>query len=524
MKAIRYVLSAFIFLAVSGSLYAGIDVNVYEDTVYLYLDKLYAAGLIKTYMPNQRPLSRYIIAKLAAEARQNATREHAPLDSIIRELEAEFSDALQDEGVRFVPLDSLSLSYTATNQEASPVPDNGLGITSGLVQPLLSYEYGHQFEKHSNAYFSSVHSLKAGPHFAGYLQPELYARSGESDNAGISLFRGYAKVGFGDFELQVGRDDVQWGPGENALFFSGNARALDMVRVSSPAPFQFPGFFKHLGHFKGTAFVSWLGSDYNPEDATLSGYRLDYSPFRWVNIGFDHAVFLGGAGAKNPSAGTAIKEFIGFISQSGNDSASSNHLMGADANFRIQKAMGMELYVKVLLEDTQAERGYMLKNDASWLGGVYFPKFRGVEKLSVRGEFIYTGQFAYRHGFYADGFSLDHKFIGYDAASDTYSGVIASRYQINFDEYVKVDFRYLQRSSDHYRPVYSDSGNNNGIIKDIDGPEEGNTILRFGGQKKLSNATRLYAEVGYDRRSNADFVIGKSANDFSFQIELNFRK
>jgi hypothetical protein len=392
------------------------------------------------------------------------------------------------------------------------------------VQPLLSYNKGDPFEKYSNAYFSSVHRIKAGSHFAAYAEPKLFARSGEDDNAGVGLYRGYAKVGLGDFEIQVGRDEVKWGPGENALFFSGNARALDMVRVSSPAPFQFPGFFKYLGHFRATAFVSWLGDDYHPNDASLSAYRLEYSPFRWINLGFDHAVFLGGEGAIAPGAGEALKEFIGFLQQSGTGQASSNHLMGADFTFRIQKAMGMEFYGKLLLEDTQAERGYMLKNDASWLGGIYFPKFKGMEKLSLRGEFIYTGQFPYTHGFYSDGFALDNKFIGYDAGPDTYSGSITSRYQFNFNEFVKVDLRYLQRSNDHYQAVYSPSGNNNGIIKDIDRPEEGNTILRFGGQKKLSKTTNLYAEAGYDRKSNADFVNGQSANEFSFQIRLNFHK
>jgi hypothetical protein len=186
--------------------------------------------------------------------------------------------------------------------------------------------------------------------------------------------------------------------------------------------------------------------------------------------------------------------------------------------------MGMELYAKLLLEDTQAERAYMLKKDASWLGGIYFPKINGLEKLSLRGEFIYTGQFAYRHGEYVDGFAIDNKFIGYDAGPDTYSGSISSKYHFNLEEFIKVNLRFLRRSNDHYILLYSPSGNNNGIARDIDKPEEGNYIMRFGGQKKLSKIASLYAEIGYDRKRNADFVNAKSANDFSFQIRLSFRQ
>jgi hypothetical protein len=520
MHSYKRWLLAFIFLLISSGLFAGVDVNVYDDAVYSYLDKLYAGGLLQTYMPNQRPLTRHVVANLVKEAKQNM-KGAGPLTSIVGELEKEFADALSDKTVDFVPLDSLSLSYAATNQKESPVPDNGLGDASGRVQPLLSYNNGDHFDGHANFYSYSAHRVRATPYFAAYLQPKYFARSGEYNDGGIGLYRGYVKAGFKDFEILVGRDDIQWGPGENALFFSGNARALDMVKVSSPNPFRFPGALKHLGHFNATAFVSWLGSDYKrPANATLSGYRLDYSPFKWWNIGFDHTVFLGGDGSVGPDARAAFYNFIGFLSSKENDRAATNHLMGADTNVRIRQAMGMELYLKVLLEDTQAERRYMLKNDASWLGGIYFPKINGIEKLSLRGELIYTGQFAYGHGIYRDGFTVDDKFIGYDAGTDTVSGFLTSRYQFNLDEFIKIELRYLRRSNDRYKALFSSSGNNYAIARDIDNPEEGNSIIKLGGQKKLSKIANLYAEAGYDRKSNADYVKGQSANDFAFRMGL----
>jgi hypothetical protein len=517
MHSYKRRLLVFVLFLMSSELFAGVDVNVYDNAVYSYLDKLYAGGLIRTYMPNQRPLTRHVVATLIKEATQNM-KEGEPLKSIISELEKEFSDALSDKPISFVPLDSFSLSYTATNQKESPVPENGLGPTSGRVQPLLSYNDGDHFDKNANFYSYSSHRVRATPYFAAYLQPKYFVRSGEQDDGGIGLYRGYIKAGFKNFEVLVGRDDLIWGPGENALFFSGNARALDMVKVSSPSPFRLPGALKHLGHFNATAFFSWLGDDYHPKNSTLSGYRLDYSPFKWWNLGFDHAVFLGGDGAVGPDARAVFYNFIGFLSAKENDRADTNHLIGADTNFRIRQAMGMELYAKVLLEDTQAERRYMLKNDASWLGGIYFPKINGLENLSVRGEFIYTGQFAYAHGIYQDGFAVDNKFIGYDAGQDAVSGFLSSTYQFNLDEFIKIEYRYLRRSNDHYRSLFSPSGNNNGIARDIDRPEEGSSIIKFGGQKKLSKIANLYAEAGYDRKSNADFIKNLSGNDFSFRI------
>jgi hypothetical protein len=196
--------------------------------------------------------------------------------------------------------------------------------------------------------------------------------------------------------------------------------------------------------------------------------------------------------------------------------------MGLDAAFQIPPLMGMQVYGKLLLEDTQAEYKFMLGNDASWLGGVYFPKIDGLEKLSLRGEFIYAGQFAARHGFYSDGFSLSGKFLGYDSGSDTYSGVFFSRYQFNLNEFARVEARYLQRSSDQYAGTYNSSGNNTGITIAVNGPEERHYILKLGGQKRLSKIVNVYGEAGYDRVQNASFVNGKGANDFSFQVKFIF--
>lgn len=518
----RRLILILIIVIIPSVTFARVDVNVYDETVYLYLDKLAADGLLKTYMPNQRPLSRYAVARLILEAKEKTNGKNAP-DTLFVELESEFSDELDDLNSYFVPIDEASLSYTATNQQESPMPANGLGTTNGRVQPLLSYKRGDHFDKYANFYFSTSHWFRASPYFAVFVQPKFYSTSGDDLSGGIGLYRGYLKTGYRNFEFLVGRDDLRWGPGENSLFFSDNARGLDMIKLSTPYSFRLPWFLKYLGQFRATAFFAWMeGRDYQPANAILSGYRVDYNPFTWWNIGFDHAVFMGGAGAKDPTAVTAIGEFIGFLFDSGNSRASSNHQMGMDATFQIPPLMGMQVYGKLLLEDTQAEYKFMLGNDASWLGGVYFPKLNGLEKLSLRGEFIYTGQFAYRHGFYSDGFTLDGKFIGYDSGSDTYSGVLISKYQFDMNEFIRSDIRYLQRSSDHYTTINNASGNNTGIAIDINGPEERHYIIKLAGQKRLSKIINLYGEVGFDRVQNVGFVNGASANDFSLQLKFIF--
>lgn len=525
----RKIILIVIFVIIPFTAFAQMDVNVYNEVIYSYLDKLASAKLVKTYSPNQRPLSRYSVAKLVVEARDRYNSEDKDgLDVILTDLESEFAheiDLIRNEkGETFYirPIDTAGISWTAANQPEEAMPVNNLGTASGNVQPLLAYKNGQRYEKYANIYIDTSHWLNATPYFSFYIQPLFYSRSGGIENGGINLYRGYIKAGYKNFELQVGRDDIHWGPGKYSLFFSGNARGEDMIRLTTPSTFRLPWFLKHLGQWRFTTFFSWLNKDYHPNNAILSGYRIDYQPLYWLDIGFDHAVFMGGKGARNPDIKTAIGEYIGFIFDSGNSRASSNHLMGFDMTFQIPPLLGMELYGKILLEDTQQEYLYMLKNNASWLGGVYFPRLAGKDKLSLRGEFVHTCEFAYRHGFYEDGFALDDKFIGYDAGSDTYSGILEAVYQFNLNEFMGAGARYLMRSSNTYAAHYSSTGNNDGLDLVTRGIDEYHFIFKISGQKKLNKVINIYGEAGIDGTKNKGFISGYNDLDFATQIKFVF--
>ena len=503
--------------------YAQVDVNVYNEAIYTYLDKLASAGLIRTYSPNQKPLSRYSVAKMVVEAREEIEKSgDKSLEGIIFELETEFNNEIEGEYFYGRALDAAEISWTATDQKESAMPANGMGTTIGMVQPLLSYKDGRHYDGYGNLYIDTSHWFYATPYFAAYLQPQAYSVSGDGTGGGARLYRGYVKTGFKNLELQVGRDDIKWGPGKYSLFFSNNARAQDMIRLTTPSAFRLPWVFSHLGQWRLATFFSWLDNDSNPHNVILSGYRIDYQPLYWLDVGFDHAVFMGGTGMSDPNVKTALGEYMGFIFDSGNSRASSNHLMGIDMTLRLMPLMGAEIYGKLLLEDTQKEYGYMLANDASWLGGVYLPHIEGLEKLSIRGEFVYSGQFAGRHSIYTDGFVLDNKFIGYDAGSDTYSGTVEGSYLFNLDEFASINIRYLQRSSDTYNLLYDASGNNNGIAVAIDGAEEQHVIFKLSGQKRLSKIINVYTELGLDRVQNKSFTTGRDEFDFSTQIKFIF--
>lgn len=527
----RILLSVFLLSAAllpATQSFANVDVNVYDDVVYLYLDKLAASKLIKTYSPNQRPLTRFAIAKLVHEAETQCQEECAVGDErLIRELREKFLRNLdliensKTRGVDFVPIKEINLSWTATNQPESPMPANALGSTGGTVQPLLSYKSGQHYDKYANFYLDTSHYISATPYFSAYIQPQAYVVSGSDAHAWLWLWRGYVKAGIGDFEFQIGRDDIKWGPGEESLMFGTNFKGLDMIRLSTPNTFRLPWVFKHLGQWRFTTFFALLGKGYSNPNTILSAYRLDWQPVYWLDFGFDHAVMMGGPGAVDPSPTQAISEYVGIFSSSGTGGASSNHIMGADMTVRIPPLLGMEVYGKLLLEDTQKEYYYMLVNDASWLAGVNFSKLEPSRKWSARTEFVYTGQYAYRHGFYTGGWSLDGKFMGFDAGSDTYSVTSSLRHQFNFDEFVMGTFRYLYRSSNTYTTNFDSSGNATGISILTNGPKEQHFLFKVSGAKRITKWLNVYGDAGLDRVINRGFNPDSNAVNFSTQIKFS---
>lgn len=523
------IIVAAVILLTTSSAVATVDVNVYDETVYLYLDKLTASGLIRTYSPNQRPLSRFAVATVIQEAATRCEDQCAEGDQrLLTELGRQFSKDVElvrgsrRRGIDLVPIDHATISWTATNQPESTMPANGLGVTSGTVQPLLSYNHGQHYLKYANFYLDTAHSLSATPYFSVYVQPQFYSVSGGGRAAWVNLWRGYLKTGVKNFEFQIGRDDVKWGPGEESMLFGSNFKGFDMIRLTTPRPFHLPWVFRHVGQFRFTTFFALLGKGATPTNAIMSAYRLDWHPTRWLNLGLDNAVIMGGQGAKDPSILDAIDEYVTFFSSSGTGRASSNHIMGADFTARIPPLLGLELYGKLLLEDTQKELYYMLINDASWLAGIYLPKLDVSQKWSLRTEFVYTGQYAYRHYFYASGWALDGKFLGYDAGSDTYSVTAHLRHQFNFTDFVTGSFRYLYRSSNIYNVTMDSTGNATGLSVATSGPKEQHYLFKISGAKRLTKWLNAYADIGLDRVLNEGFMEGNSKTEFSTQLKFTF--
>ncbi len=107
------------------------------------------------------------------------------------------------------------------------------------------------------------------------------------------------RTGWKNFRVIYGREPLTWGPGVHGnLLLTTNARPLDQLRLESDSPFPLPGPLRGIGRFTAAAFISHLGDNRRVDapDPWLTGVRFTWSPARWLLLGANRTVLLGGKG------------------------------------------------------------------------------------------------------------------------------------------------------------------------------------------------------------------------------------
>ncbi len=121
------------------------------------------------------------------------------------------------------------------------------------------------------------------------------------------LFRSYFKFRMGKFSLELGKDNVNWGPGEYGLLLSNNAPPYRMIKFETDKPIEF------AGKWKFSILRGWLKEDRRDvSDPNLLGLRIVWKPASFIEIGGTKTTMFGGEG--RPSY--KLKDYWELISSS----------------------------------------------------------------------------------------------------------------------------------------------------------------------------------------------------------------
>ena len=439
---IAIIISALLLTPISFvSAYAASSTNVSLDSdLYRDMEFWAAEGLIESNLSSIKPFTRSEVGRQLVAALDKCHAEKTPSATCryiqqhyAKLFEAEITEARSPAnitGTFLKPIETFSVSQKYLSGPFSIYNNEGIhygegqnalvqlqaearlwNVFSFFVQPALIYNQhsGWTFTSTSNAYGGSA----------------TYAADGGSTN--LQLHKGYVKLNIFNFEVEVGRDSLWWGPGYHAaLLMSNNAPPMDMIKLSNPEPILLPWIFSYLGPVQFNLFFSQL-NDERPDISELAnpflyGLRLGFKPHPFLEFGVSHLAMFGGLGRRDLSLGDIFNILYGNSNRD-NEKTDSNQEFAYDFALTIPNikkyiflADGIKLYCEVGGEDT----GYP-PDKRAYLAGFALYKPFALERAVFRGEYAIVGDIHaptawYNHGSYP--MRYEGQVMGHHAGSD----------------------------------------------------------------------------------------------------------
>lgn len=381
---------------------------------YAATEKLADYGLIDGAMLTVRPITRIEMARHIGEAMERLEREPAQpkvLEAILARLEQEFRPELVVIGV---------IDGWQPDSILKPVEDPYVAYVYAQDTPDLENIRGDQFRQGSNyrAGFASRISLFRTVAF--YAHPE-YRGSDRAGHGDLDLIEVYGKVALSNFELQLGKDSLWWGPGRHgSLLMSNNAQPFGMIKLATPHPIALPWILRPLGLFKFSLFLAELEKDRDIPRAKLTGFRLNVKPHPNVELGASRTVMLGGDGAPPVSCTDYLQVFVPTSEQ-----PETNQLAGFDVSYLWRTwdfvpVRSVKIYADFAGED---EAGFL---PSKWgkLVGVKLGDLLRTGQTDLRVEFAdnhisgYPNVF-YNHSLYTSGYTYKGRIMGHHMGTDS---------------------------------------------------------------------------------------------------------
>ena len=520
------------------------------DPVYIDVDRLAAAGLLRTYGAGKRPQSRDQIARWLKEAEATLAGTGAssgrPLGGNLRGFLAEIIERARDRigvrgdstsGAQAVARSAsfpsvVSLDVTGTNSPTREVPNsNGLGEIRALINPLLANRQGRRAGRGTSALLETRHELESD-HLAVVVVPQLSMESDAGSphwNGGLQELQ--LRVLFGNAAIDVGREYLIWGQGRHGgLLGSENAPPLDQVRLTTERAFRPPWIFHHLGPTTLSLFYADLGAKQNFPHAYLVGYKATVSPWRPLELGATVYTKSGGRGSPPASISARILDAIPFLDANffGGKFGTrgyfqfSDRYAGLDGRLRVPSAVGAQLYGEVLLNDFDVRRiTSVLWEDAGHVLGLSLPFLLDGGRLGATLELHHTGIRYYEHEQFTSGQTVRGLLVGDPLGPDAAAAYAAVDWDVSSRQRLSVEGAFERRSNDQYAfltpPAFGFR------VTEVRPKEERTRLLATWRTRPQQGRFGFLAQLGYERAQNFAFVAGARKNAMLGRLSLEFR-
>jgi hypothetical protein len=457
-----------------GSVYVPMD-----SWIYPALDRLAGLGFVPSQNAGLRPWTREECLRQLDEAEgqveqllndheqgrwsQSAAHE---AQRLIANLRPEF--AHENDAYESLQLDSVYAR--ATTIAGAPLTRSfDLGQT-------LDNDYGRPFTEGTNSISGAAISATSG-RFSFYVRDEAQHAPGAPNfsantlaylNLGTvqlppplgvnfaDIFRNrpiemYAGVELGGWEFQFGKQELYWGPTQDApLSWSVNAEPTYNFQIVTTRPHQLPGILDSLGTYRIDLGLGKLSGHTSPARPWYNGQKITFNLGNNVEIGFTRWSVFAGEGTPL-TLNTFLHNIFSFSSdQTGADPG--DRKSGFDFRWHLPRMQWITLYSDSYADDEPSPLDSPRRS--AWDPGIYLSRIPGLPHLDLRFEVASTELFSSDHGsefLYTNDHYIDANlnkgyFVGNSVGRDgrRYEGW--TTWWFNGRDNVQLGYRQTQRS------------------------------------------------------------------------------
>lgn len=381
--------------------------NVPQDSyVYDYIDKLDALGYLPEARQTSKSYNRLQVAKWIVTMEEAIAQKGVKgpfVIAMLNQLREDFATELEILSTGEVPHE-FNVTQAKVGIDVTKGKTVSQNKTKSLYQPFAVNNGGYDYADGVNGNASFEVSGYLGNKFAAEITPRFDV---DKDDTEFSLARGYVKTYLGSMEIQIGKDDMWWGPNQRGVLgMTTNAKAQTGIKLSSIDPVEVGGTFKFLGKVKPTFFLSRLSDDRtDKKEPNLFGGRIEFMPNQRLTIGASMLSII--------DKGFSWNDLGDFVSGKNAEHAKDDKwdsLAGYDVLYKMPK---VQLYGSIYGEDQATGLGFIPSlSQLAWNAGLYLPTLSTDGRWDLRIEGGKTNNWWYNHWVFTDGFTHKGHIMG----------------------------------------------------------------------------------------------------------------
>lgn len=312
-----------------------------QSWVYPVIDQLYVQGFFQKLHKNLKPYKRGEIARYLLDINKKIKRKVLFLSPyqkwLIKKLNLEFKEEIEAlaERKQRIKYGINPFFYLTYNR-----------IDTSWARGKLILEGAFQFKDRLVLKDKILICTKAEK------EKNIFGKEWENGLTGV-FDESYIELDLGHLFIFFGRDYFRWGPGANDfLLLSGFSPPFDMLKLQSS-----------FGSFKFLFFATLLDEvTYSDKlyKRYLSGHRIDFKPFSWLELGLSEVVVYGGE--RRGLEPYYLNPILFYYGEQWNQGYDDNPLWNFDFSFT--KFKNTEIYGEILIDDFQ----YDFKTEPQQIG------------------------------------------------------------------------------------------------------------------------------------------------------------